>query len=246
MGWFRVVDGHLRYCGLNRAPFAEWSATPRGRATVAAARRHVRLSLFGRDRAARSRLWRELKAVASDGRVAAVLTEQARVYHTVLASFAFVEALPRTTVDLRRLVVVPRSLVNVRCHAMLSERFADLALDNSRCGGAALRDFLVVTLVDEMDRAFLASRPAVGRPVPAADGWVTVGVDVDFVWVKPYWTGPGWEGHHYLYELPRGGLTWRQRKRVETAMRQVAVALESCSRAERHETLQCAAAGLKV
>jgi hypothetical protein len=213
---------------------------------VAAARGDVRFSLFGRDRAARSRLWHELETLASDGRVEEVISEQARFYHTVLASFAFVEALPRTTVDLRRLVAVPRSLVNVRCHTMLSERVADLALEDLPCGGRALRDFLVMTLVDEMDRAFLASGPTVRHPVPAADEWVTVGVDVDFVWVKPSWEGPGWEGHHYLYELPRGGLTRRQRKRVETAIRQVAAALESCSRAERHETLQSAAAALKV
>ncbi len=246
MGWFRIVDGHLRFHRLTRAPFTDWSSTPRGRATIVGTRRTIRFALFGRDRAARMRLWHEVLRFASDGRVQAIVTEQAHAYHTLLASFAFVEALPRTTVDLRRLVVVPRSLVNVRSHAMLTERLAAVHLDSQTPWSEALRDFVIMTLVDEMDRAFLASRPTTRRPVPAADEWASVGVDVDFVWVKPYWAGPGWEGHHYLYERPRGGLTWRQRKRVETAMRQIAAALASCSRAERHETLQCAAAGLKA
>ena len=245
MGWFRVVDGHLRYAGVTRAPFTAWTTTARGSATLAAARRQVRFGVFGRDRAARSRLWGEVRTILGDTRLQTIITEQARLYHSLLAGFAFVEALPRTTVDLRRLVVVPRALVNVRSHTMLAERLASLHLETATNGGDALRDFLVMTLVDEMDRAFVASRPTTRRPVPAADEWASVGVDVEFVWVKPCWEGPIWGGHHYLYEQPRGGLTWRERRRIDAAVRQIRAALSSCTRAERQEALQSAAASFR-
>jgi hypothetical protein len=147
---------------------------------------------------------------------------------------------------LRRLVVVPRSLVNVRSHMVLRERLAGLRLRGDRPAHEMLRDFLIMTLVNEMDAAFVGSRPNARRPVPADEEWVCVGIDVGFEWVKPCWEGPAWEGHHYLYERPRAGLSRRHRKDVERAIALMRADLASRSRAERHETLQCAAAAVKA
>ncbi len=240
MGWFRVIEGQLRFRRVTRAPLVEWTATPRGREAVALAGRYLRFSLFGRERTARARLWRELQNLATNERVLSIITEQAGIYPSLLAGFAFADALPRATVDLRRLVVVPRVLVNARAHATMARRFAELHVERGLRAGEALRDFFVVTLVDEMDRALVAARPTTRRAVAARDGWATVGVDTTFVWVKAYSQGPAWDGHHYVYEPPREGLPRHQRKRLDSAIRELAASLGSRSWIERYEMLQCA------
>ena len=30
------------------------------------------------------------------------------------------------------------------------------------------------------------------------------GIDTRYVWVDPYWSGPRWFGHVFLYEWPQG------------------------------------------
>ncbi len=246
MGWFRVVDGRLRYRRVTPVPLIEWTSTADGRAAVAAAGRYVRFSLFGRDRTGRARLWRELKDLAVNERVAATINGLAGTYPSLLAGFAFADGLPRATVDLRRLVVVPRALVNAQALATLTERFLDLHVEQGLRAGTQLRDFFVVTLVDEMDRALLAARPTPRRPLPVGEGWVTVGIDPAFVWLKPPWQGPSWAGHHYLYEPPHGGLSRRERRRLESAIRDLAASLGSRSYIERYETLQSARVSLSA
>ncbi len=246
MGWFRVVDGRLRYRRVTPVPLIEWTSTPEGRSAVTAAGRYVRFSLFGRERTGRARLWRELKDLAANDRVVSIVTELANVYPSLLAGFAFADALPRVTVDLRRLVVVPRALVNARALATLTERFLELHVEQGLRGGAQLRDFFVVTLVDEMDRALLSARPTARRPVVAGEGWVSVGVDPAFVWLKPPWQGPSWAGHHYLYEPPPGGLARRERKHLESAIRDLAASLGGRSYIERYETLQSVRVGVSA
>ncbi len=244
MGWFRVKDGCLCYRGVTPAPLAEWATTADGREAVAAAGRYVRFSVFGRERRGRARLWRELKDLAVNERVVSIITEQANLYPSLLAAFAFADALPRVTVDLRRLVVVPRALLNARVQSAIAQRFLDLHIERGLRGGEQLRDFFVITLVDEMDRALLSAHPTVRRAIAAGNGWATVGVDPNFVWLKPPWQGPAWQGHHYVYEPPRGGLPRRQRKRVESAIRDLATSLGNRSYIERYETLQRAQGSL--
>src|SRR5512133_3016473 len=112
MGWFRIEDGRLQFRGVTRVPFVYWLETPAGDATVSAVSDRIGFRPFGRRRAARRLLWLELQATAGDPRVQSVVAEQVRAYHALLASLAFVDALPRATVDLRRIVIVPRLLLN--------------------------------------------------------------------------------------------------------------------------------------
>ncbi len=240
MGWFRVVDGRLRYHGVTRGPFSGWTTTPAGRATIDDTARHIRFSLLGRRRAATRLLWRELKRAAASEAVQSVVAVQSDEYHVLLANFAF-DDLPRTNVDLRRLVAVPRALLNGRAHRHMLERVGTLPEVASLAGGAASRDFLVMALVNQMDDAFVTARPTSRAPLPAADEWVAVGTDTNVAWVNRYWPGPSWDGHHYLYELPRGGLTRKDRKRLDEAMRELGESIASWPRSRRDEILRAAA-----
>jgi hypothetical protein len=215
-----------------------WLATPEGTQAVAAIASGVRFAPFGRRRAARRQLWRQIRQTLAAASVQAAIREHARKYESLLASLAFVEALPRTTVDLRRLVIVPRLLLNAAAHELLRHQMASLIDTACMIGGGALRDFLVTTLVDETDRALVTGRQTVGRPVPPGEEWASVGVDLHFTWETPDWSGPAWPGHHYVYEYPRGRLARRQRRRVDAAIKQMAASIARWPPFKRYETLQ--------
>ena len=244
MGWFRVEDGCLHYRGLTRGPFAGWLETAAGKATVAAVGATIGFALFGRRRAARRVLWQELQATASSERVQSVVREQALAYHTLLASLAFIDALPRATVDLRRVVIVPRLLLNAFALRAMRERLCPLLDGRDLLGGKSLRDFFITTLVDEMDRALVFARPTIRRPLQAHEQWASVAVDFHFLWDAPDWSGPTWPGHHYVYEQPRGGLTRRQRNHLNKAIEALNASMARWPRPKRHDTLRQAVATL--
>src|SRR5439155_6982087 len=107
--WIRLRGERLTYVGrISRGPFDAWTATPEGSAAIAAAAAHVRFSLLGKHRAARSRLWRELANAATDESVATAIQDEADRYLARLNQLAYAEGLPRVAVNLYRLVVVPR------------------------------------------------------------------------------------------------------------------------------------------
>ncbi len=238
MGWYRVTDGCLNYRRLKHDPFTAWLASPRGAEVVASVSEGLRFSLLGRKRAARRLLWRQLGTILADGRVRAIIDSHARTYQSLLASLAFLEPLPRATVDLRRVVIVPRLLLDARAHELIQEDLHRLIDAQDITGGEALREFLVTTLVDEMDRACVTARPTVGRPLLAGQEWASVRVDLHFTWETPAWTGPSWPGHHFVYERPRERLTLRQGRRLNAAMNEMAGTIDRWPRAKRHETLQ--------
>ncbi len=246
MAWFRVEDGCLRYRGVTRTPFAYWLETPRGSDTLQAVAGTMRFRLFGRRHAARRALWRELQATAGDERVQAIVRDQARAYHALLATLAFVDALPRATVDLRRVVVVPRVLLNARALQAMHEAIDPLLNATELLGGDALREFFVTALVDEMDRAFMLARPSPHRPVPAREQWATVAVDLHFVWDAPDWSGPIWPGHHYVHEVPRSRLGRRHRNHLKKALAGIDAQMAQWPRAKRHDTVQRAVATFGV
>ncbi len=246
MGWFRIEAGRLRYRSITHAPFAAWLETPRAAVALADASQRIGFRLLGRTRAARNALCRQLQDIAADDRIRAIIDDQACAYPTSLASLAFLESLPRTTVDLRRIVVVPRLLLNARAHHAMDERIAEVIRSGRLEGGEALRTFFVTTLVDEMDRALAIARPTAARPVPAHEGWASVGVNLHFKWDVADWSGPAWPGHHYVYERPPGGLGRGQRRRLEATIREIEASLDRWPRQRRHETLQRAASAAAI
>ena len=123
MGWFKVSEDRVVYAGhITRDPFAAWLATKPGSATVADAAKSVGFRLFGRARAARKQLWRELEAAArsEDGRAA--LQAAADIYTRGISSLAYAQVLPRITVALRRLVLIPRALAAGRARSSVHSR----------------------------------------------------------------------------------------------------------------------------
>ena len=116
--WIRYSGGRLTYSGaVSRGPFAAWADTPAGRAVVGSAAERVRFSLFGKERAARKRMWREIAEAGSDGSVIAAVQREADGYVRRLGKLAYGEGLPRVTVNLRRLVILPRQLLGqLICH----------------------------------------------------------------------------------------------------------------------------------
>ena len=232
MRWFRVSNGRLEYRGrITREPFMRWTETKEGTAAIARVAAGIRFSLFGRSRAARRRIWRALEdASRVESLVAAVRTEAAR-YMEVLASLSYSDTLPRVHIALHRLVLVPRALIAGRARAALFERLGEMpalaGLDDSA------RIFFLEQLVKEMDAALQLGSPSPRRPIHAHDEWACVGVSKGLVWVDPLWAGADGTGHVFMCELPRTGLSRRDRKAVEAAIAGMAASVSSLSARQR-------------
>lgn len=240
MSWFKVRDGRVVYTGtLTRQPYTAWIATPDGAKAIDAVAKDIGFRLFGRKRAARSRVWRELAAAAAsdDGRSA--LQAAADLYAKAISDLAYAQALPRATIELRRLVLVPRALVAGRARTAVTARLTQCRAFSDR--PVAERDFLFETVLNEIDAAMRAARPSVQRPVRAADEWVCVGADTRFAWVDQYWSGPGWSGHWFVYERPRDAISRATRKALDRAVDQLTTGLGTLSRERRQALVQLAA-----
>jgi len=60
-----------------------------------------------------------------------------------------------------------------------------------------------------------------------------VGVSKGLVWVDPLWAGADGTGHVFMCELPRTGLSRRDRKAVEAAIAGMAASVSSLSARQR-------------
>lgn len=203
----------------------------------------MRFSLFGRMRAARRRVWKQLIAACRAEAVVAAVQREADAFLTRLDRLVYAHDLPRAGIDLYRLVVVPRLFVNAeayrRLDAVLEAQPVFAALD----GGESLRGWFVLTLVDAIEAAVADARPSPKRPLPAGDGWITVGVNQQFEWRIPF-EGPGWPGHYYVLELTRTPMKRAFRKAAGEAMARLDESLQSLSRVRRNEILRQAGSSL--
>jgi hypothetical protein len=105
----------------------------------------------------------------------------------------------------------------------------------------AVRAFFIDELITQMDDGVQRARPAPSRPIGAPQQWACVGVDTAYAWVDPYWSGPNWFGHVFLYEWPPAGLARRDRKSLEGAINDLQSAVNTLSRERRHDLLRGAA-----
>jgi hypothetical protein len=242
MGWFRVASNRLRYRGrLSREPYAAWAQSADGLAAVDARASENRLRIFAQSRA-RRRIWRELERAARTEPVRAAIQREADQYATLIMEASYAPGLPRRSIALHRLVIVPRALIAARTRTALRRR-----LHNSealRTLDSRVRDFFCEQLVIELDAAIAEHRPSVVRPLQTQDGWGCVGRNVEYQWVDPIFSGHGWIGHLLVYEFPRQGLSRRERKEVERAVHELQDSLTNISRTQRHEIARMAADGL--
>jgi ribosomal protein L34 len=242
-GWVRFRRGSARYTGvIGKWPFVAWLATPEGRAVLDAAVARTRFAVLA-ERRAKGRLWRHLAAAAREPAAVVTIQSEADAYLDRLREFTYAAGLPRLSVDLHRVVVVPRVLVNGAAYGAIARRLLGVQAFASLEGGDVLRDFFVRTLVDHLDTAIAATLPSPKRPLTVGRDWISVGVDGAFEWRLPMPNEPQWDGHHYVVELTRDPITRAVRKKVVAAVERIGASLPSLSRVERNEILRRAVHG---
>jgi hypothetical protein len=242
MGWFRVSSNRLVYRGrLSREPFAAWAGTVEGEASIDERARRDRLWLFAHQRT-RRRMWRELELLSRGESFAKTVQWEAGQFEKTIVDASHAPGLPRRTIALHRLVLVPRTLVAGRMRTALRRRLfnsdAFPGLD------ARLRDFFCEQLVVELDAAVAAHRPTASRPLLTHETWGCVGYHTDYEWVDPFFAGQGWGGHLLMFEFPVQGLARQSRKALEQAVQDIQSSLANLSRNQRHAIVQVAVDGL--
>jgi hypothetical protein len=242
MSWFKVSDGRMRFRGrITRRPFTEWTGTPEGAAAVDHLARQLRFAIFGRARTAKRRLWRELESAVSNEQVKTILDASPDYYLNAMTELAYAPSLPRVAIELRRMVVIPRTMIAARgrsainARLMVSMAYADL--------NESLRAFLCDRLVWEIDDAIRRARPSVKKPVSAREAWACVSLDEKFVWIDPLWSGKDWLGHVFVYEMPDRA-SRRDRREIENAIAQLQQSLPELSQVQRDGTVRSAIAAM--
>jgi hypothetical protein len=242
MAWFKISDGRLRFRGrITRKPLADWMATPEGAAAVDAVAGQLGFCLFGKALTARRRLWRELEAAVASAPVTATLEASPDHYLNAMTELAYAPALPRVAVAMRRLVVIPRTMIAARGRSALNSRlmtypaYADM--------NESLRAFLCDRLVWEMDEAIRRAKPSTRRPVSAREAWTCVGLDERFVWIDPLWSGRDWLGHVIMFEMPERP-SRRDRREIEEAVERLQNSLPELSQVQRDGTVRSASAAM--
>src|SRR5207244_13170448 len=110
--WVRYRRGRAWYSGaIGRRPFMAWLETPEGQAALDETASRRRFAFLARRRAARC-LWRRLAAAARDPQVVTTIQSELDSYLGRVHEFAYAGGLPRLSVDLSRIVVVPLWLCN--------------------------------------------------------------------------------------------------------------------------------------
>lgn len=241
--WVRHRRGGARYARrITKARFAEWLATPEGQAVLAAAASRLRLRLFTKLRAGR-RLWREFAGAGRDPALADIVQSELDAYPRRIQELAYAEGLPRASIDLHRLVIVPRVLINAAASGALARRLRTVHSFMALEGGESLRDFFVRKVIHDLDAAIAGVTPTPKRPLAAGTDWISVGIDGAFVWRVPLLNEPPWDGHHYVLELTREPITRKLRKAVAEAIENYQASLPALSRIDRNEILRRAMHG---
>ena len=242
MAWFRVASHRLKYRGhLSRGPYDSWAATSEGTAAIDARAAADRLYVFKRLRA-RRRIWRDLALLARGDVLRAAIQSEADHFATVMVEASHAPGLPRRTIALHRLVIVPRTIVAARARAGVRNRlFKSAALSGF---DPRVRDFFCEQLVVELDAAVAERRLSVSRPLLTNEAWGCVGRDVECQWVDPMFSGAGWGGHLLMFEFPRDGLARKARKEVDRAVHDLQSSLVSLSRIQRGAIVRMAVDGL--
>jgi len=240
--WIRYSHGQLVYTGRGaKKPFQQWVLTPAGRRAIEAVAEGLRFSLFGRLRAARRRVWHQLAAAAADVDVVATVGRETQAYLRRIGEMAYADGLPRVGVELHRLVVVPRVLLNAETFRAIEHKLLSQPSFASVEGGPAVREFFILRLIEDMMAAVTDAGSSPRRPLPAGGAWTSVGVNRSFVWRMPLLEQPPWAGHHYVIEQNREPMTRTLRKLLGTAIDRFEATLPTLSRLERDDILRRAA-----
>lgn len=238
-----MSDGRLRYRGrVTRQPFADWVGTPEGKAAIDATARELGFCLLGRTRTARRRMWRSLQSAVASEPVRAALQAEPDRYLAVWTELAYAPALPRVSVALHRLVVVPRTMTAARALSALTARL--MSLPSFAALDGPLRTFFCYRVICEMDAAIRRAAPSPRHPVNARESWACVAIDERFMWVDPLWSGREWQGHVMMFEMPAVRPSRKERREIEAAIAKLQGSLPEMSVVQRDGTVRSANAAL--
>ena len=237
MAWFDVSGGRLRFRRTSREPVREWLESGEGTEAIQSAARGIRFALLGRARVARRRLARTLFQAIDSPAARAALTAEGERFLDAWTQLAYAPALPRRTLDNRRLVVVPRAMIVHRSFAGVERRLS-AALGASVPDGFKL--FFTRWVVRAMDAAIRKAAPNSKRPLHAPESWACVHVDPEFLWVTSFSSHDPWRGHVMMFELPADGLRRRERQALDAAIAELAVSLPTLTREARDGTVRMA------
>jgi hypothetical protein len=236
--WVRWSKGRLTYRGrITRQPFEAWVQTPEGCMVLASAAARVRFALFGKRNVARRRLWQALAAAAREPSVASAIQQEIDVYFERMGDLAYGEGLPRTTIELDRLIVLPCVVINAATYQSIEKRLNALPAIASLDAGGGLGEFFFLELVNQIEAATRRVAPSPKRPLPAGASWILVGISPELVW-RARSHAPQWSGHHYVFEVPRAPITRATRKAVIEKIHSFESSLPSLSYFERSNILK--------
>ena len=235
--WFDVSGGKLRFRRATMDPVRAWLDSSEGVDSVKEAARHARFSLFGRVRVARRQLKRALSDAINSSSSREALAAECDHFLAVWTQLAHAPALPRLTLEGRRLVVVPRAMIVSRAASGAARRLS-APLGPSVPDG--FKSFFTDWGLRAMDDAIRRAAPHPKRPLHAPDGWSCVHVDHDFQWVVSFESGDPWRGHVMMFELPLGGLGRRQRQALGAAIAELSSSMPNLTRTARNGTVRMA------
>ena len=245
MAWFKVSGGRLCFRGrITKQLVSEWLTSEDGTAAVEAAASEIRFALFGRIRAARRRMRRELWQAIDAPAVHASITAECAPYLAAWAELAYTPSLPRVTIALHRLVIVPRTMILAR--TVVSRDEPPRRVSGDRDCPDPFKAFFARRVLCEMDAAIRRAAPSPKRPVHVHESWACVALDSDFTWIDPMWSGPEWRGHVMLFEMPSTPVQRRHRRELEVAIARFAQTLPTLSREQRDGTVQVAMDGMTL
>ena len=241
MAWFDASDGRLRFRRTSREPVQDWLASSEGAQAVDEASRGVRFALLGRRRVARRQLTRTLSKTIDSQSSREALTAECDHFLGVWTQLAYAPVLPRLSLDGRRLVVVPRTMIVGRSGVAAATRLG-AALGPS--ASDAFKAFFASWVLRAMDEAIARAAPQPKRPLHAQESWACVHVEPDFLWVDPFVSGESWRGHVMMFEMPPGGLSRRGRQALVRAIAELTESLPNLPRGTRDRTVRIAATEL--
>lgn len=239
MGWIIQRKGTLTYSGRLSRPksFETWTETD-GRAVVTALASKRWFSILGKRRAAKRAIWRELQQLAESGSFANEIHQAVGAYTSRMVEFALERTtLPRVSVDLRRMYVVPRATYNAWTYNLLTSRLGSRREVAALKGGPEFVKYFCFELLSAEDKALVESSPSVHHPLRAGTTWSIVGADSRLVWSVPFGREPDWRGHYYVCEMPADSLTRARRKQLATGVKTLEEGVSELSRLRKSAIL---------
>jgi hypothetical protein len=232
MGWIVRRKGALTYSGRLSRPqsFETWAETD-GQSIVTALASERWFSLMGKRRAVKKEIWHELQNLAESGFLADEIRSAVAAYMSRMADFALERSsLPRVSVDMRRVFVIPRAPYNAWTYNFLTSRLGARAEVIALKGGPELAKYFCFELLNALDAALVESSPSVRHPLRAGAAWSIVGVDSRLVWSVPFQRGPEWRGHYFVCEMAAESLTRARRKQVASCVKTLEAGVSELSR----------------